>query len=118
MLPGDATIGRSLHSLAEVEAHAKMELPGQRYVHLAPIWDPISKKASRSVLGLDELERACQFGLPVLAQGGIDAAHAAEAVDVGAAGIAVTGILSDASSPMAVARRLRCAIDGQFLPDE
>jgi thiamine-phosphate diphosphorylase len=113
LLPADATIGCSLHSLAEVEAHANLAIGGQRYAHLAPIWDPISKKASRPPLGLDLLERACTFGLPILAQGGIDAARAAEAVAVGASGIAVTGILSGAGNPMAVARQLRQALDEQ-----
>jgi thiamine-phosphate pyrophosphorylase len=118
LLSEDAVIGHSLHSLAEVESQAGLDLPGLRYGHLAPIWDPISKKASRPALGLDLLERACAFGLPILAQGGIDIARAAEVVAVGAAGVAVTGIISGASVPTDVARQLRCALDGHFRPEQ
>ena len=117
LLSGGAAIGHSLHSLAEVELQAKRVIDGERYAHLAPIWDPISKKASRPALGLALLERACAAGLPIFAQGGIDTARAAEAVAAGAAGIAVTGTISRAQSPIAVAGQLRRALDGHFLPE-
>jgi len=110
LLPEDVLLGSSLHRLEEIEARAGPA--GPSYAHLAPIWDPISKKASRPALGLDLLAKACGKGLPILAQGGIDEKRAAEVIRAGAAGIAVTGILSGARNPMAVAKQLRQALDG------
>ena len=81
------------------------------YVHLAPIWDPLSKRASRPALGLPELERACAAGLPILAQGGLDADRAARAVAAGAAGIAVTGQIVERADPADAIRQLRRALD-------
>jgi len=62
------------------------------------------------------LEQACAAGIAVLAQGGLDADRAVQAVAAGAAGIAVTGRLSQAEDPAAVARRLREALDSTAEP--
>ena len=59
---------------------------------------------------------ACDLGLPVLAQGGLDPARAAQSIRVGAAGIAVTGILAASKSQVSAAKELRNALDGQNLP--
>ena len=108
LLGEDAWIGASLHSPDEIEAAAGSCLS---YAHLAPIWDPISTPASRPALGLEALARATAFGLPVLAQGGLDTARARLAIETGAAGIAVTGLLSQAADPAAIAAELRRGID-------
>ena len=108
LLGGAALIGASLHSLEEIEATAGS---GLDYAHLAPIWDPISKPASRPALGLELLSLASAVGLPLLAQGGVDPARCAAAVAAGAAGIAATGSLSGADAPIAVAARLRRGLD-------
>ena len=108
LLGNDAWIGASLHSPDEIEAAAGSCLS---YAHLAPIWDPISKPASRPALGAEALARATAFGLPVLAQGGLDAGRARLAIGAGAAGIAVTGLLSQAADPAAIAAELRRGID-------
>ncbi len=108
LLGEDAWIGASLHSPDEIEAAAGSCLS---YAHLAPIWDPISKPASRPALGLEALARATAFGLPVLAQGGLDADRARLAIGAGAAGIAVTGQLSGSADPAAIAAELRRGID-------
>lgn len=81
------------------------------YAQLAPIWDPLSKPASRPALGLAELERACAAGLPILAQGGVDADRALRAVAAGAAGIAVTGQVVQSADPADAVHRLRRALD-------
>jgi thiamine monophosphate synthase len=49
--------------------------------------------------------------VPVLAQGGVDAANAASCVAAGAAGVAVTGEILLAPDPAAAARALRAALD-------
>lgn len=115
LLPQDALIGASVHSIHEIQALAKRKLDHRvLYAHLAPIWDPLSKPASRPALGTDLLSEACGLGLPVLAQGGIDPQRASLAIRAGAAGIAVTGILGQSENQISAARQLRTALDGQI----
>lgn len=107
-------VGASLHSVSELEAAINAGEPLD-YVHLAPIWDPRSKPAERPPLGPTALGQAARVaeraGLLVFAQGGLDPARAAEAVAAGAAGIAVTGIVHQASDRAVAAGALRRALD-------
>lgn len=113
--PGALVLGASLHSIAELEALVADAAP-IAYAHFAPIWSPSSKPAERPELGLEPLARAARIaeraGILLLAQGGLDAPRAAQAVAAGAAGIAVTGVLSQARDPANAARTLRRALDG------
>ncbi len=102
-------IGRSLHAAAEVADAATAG--GVDYVHLAPIWDPISKPATRAALGLEELAHACRHGLPVLAQGGLDAIRAGDEIRAGAAGIALTGAIAAPEVPAETLQPIREALD-------
>jgi thiamine-phosphate pyrophosphorylase len=105
-----AWLGASLHGAGEIAALAGAPLD---YVHLAPIFDPLSKAAERPALGLDALRRACAGALPVLAQGGITEGNAAACRAAGAAGVAVTGAILLAPDPGAAARALRAALGDQ-----
>lgn len=107
ILGPQARIGASLHSAREVAAVPH----GVDYVHLAPIFTPLSKRSQRPALGLAELERACTQPVPVLAQGGIAADTCAKAIGAGAAGVAVTGAVLMAADPGAAAASLRAALD-------
>lgn len=107
-LGSNALLGASLHSVAEVESAAAGTID---YAHLAPIWDPLSKPATRPALGLGRLAAACGSGLPVLAQGGVDADHAGDAIRAGAAGVAVTGLLRSKSEACDAIRTLREGLD-------
>ncbi|HTY18384.1 MAG TPA: thiamine phosphate synthase [Myxococcota bacterium] len=109
LLGPDRLVGVSAHSPDEVAAAAR---EGASYAHLAPIFDPLSKPRERPPLGLDPLTAARCAGIPVLAQGGIDAGNAAAALASGAAGIAVTGAVLGAADPERAARALRAALDG------
>jgi thiamine-phosphate pyrophosphorylase len=100
-------LGVSTHSAAEVDAAARA---GASYAHLAPIFAPYSKPASRPPLGIEALRACARAGIPVLAQGGIDARRAAECLRAGAAGVAVTGELCAALDPERAARALRAAL--------
>jgi len=100
-------IGASTHATEEVDAAA-----GLSYAQLAPIFPPRSKAGSRPPLGLAALRAASQRGLPVLAQGGIDADNAHAVLRAGAAGVAVTGAILQAENPGAATRALREALDG------
>ena len=102
-------IGVSTHHPDEA---AIQQRAGADYAHLAPIFDPFSKDATRPALGLGALRAACASGLPILAQGGLDPSRAAEARRAGALGVAVTGTLLHADDPAAAARDLRSALDG------
>jgi thiamine-phosphate pyrophosphorylase len=108
LLGSDATVGVAAHAPEEVRDAAHS---GATYAHLAPIFEPLSKPAERPPLGLAALA-ACGGALPVLAQGGIDARNAADAIRAGAAGVAVTGAILSADDPERAARTLRRALDG------
>jgi len=104
---GDAALlGASAHAPEEIDAAA-----GLSYVHLAPVFAPLSKRSERAPLGLETLARAAARGVPVLAQGGIDAERARAAAAAGAAGVAVTGTILMTDDPERAARALREALD-------
>ena len=102
LLGDDALVGVSAHSAAEVR-----EAIGAGYAHLAPIFAPLSKSASRPPLGVDAIAEAARGAVPVIAQGGIDPAGAAAVRAAGAAGVAVTGSVLMADDVAAVTRALR-----------
>jgi len=101
-------VGASTHAPGELAADA---LPHLSYAQLAPIFPPLSKPVERAPLGLEALRRASAAGLPVLAQGGIEATNAGACVRAGAAGVAVTGAILAADDPAAAAAGLRLALD-------
>lgn len=108
LLPDGCRIGVSAHSPADVR---DAQAAGASYAHLAPVWDPLSKRPERPPLGAGVLAEACESGFPVLAQGGVSAGRCTEALEAGAAGVAVTGDLLLADDPVAAARALRAALD-------
>jgi thiamine-phosphate pyrophosphorylase len=106
LLGSRALVGVSAHAPEEIDAGS-----GASYAHLAPIFEPLSKPRERAPLGLSALAAAARRGLPVIAQGGLDAQGAGAAIEVGAAGVAVTGAILNADDPARAARALRDAID-------
>jgi len=102
-------VGVSAHSPEEVAAAAR---DGADYAFLAPVFPPRSKPATRPALGLATLTAACGAGIPVLAQGGVDAERAAAILGAGAAGVALTGEVLLADDPGAACARVRRALDG------
>jgi thiamine-phosphate diphosphorylase len=105
LLPADARIGVSTHSVAEVRAATDAD-----YVHLAPIFPPLSKSSSRPPLGCDAIADAARAGVPVIAQGGIDANNAAAVRAAGAFGIAVTGAILAAEDITAATTEIHRAL--------
>lgn len=106
LLGEEALVGLSLHAPGELPAAGPAS-----YVHLAPIFPPLSKAPARPPLGLDALQAAAAGGVPVLAQGGIAADNAGDALRAGAAGVAVTGAILLRDDPGAAAACLRRALD-------
>jgi len=107
LLGADALVGTSTHSVEEARASS-----GASYVHLAPIFAPLSKATSRPPLGASAVAAASRGPVPVIAQGGVTAENAAALCAAGAAGVAVTGAILGADDPSAAAAALRRALDG------
>jgi thiamine-phosphate pyrophosphorylase len=108
LLGRSAWVGASTHRPGELSPEDREALS---CVQLAPIFVPLSKAATRPPLGLAALAEAAREGLPVLAQGGVTAGHAAACIRAGAAGVAVTGAILGAEDPGAAAAALREALD-------
>lgn len=107
LLGKDALIGVSTHSAAEAEC-----VPAAAsYAQLAPLFQPLSKPATRPPLGLETLKRAAANALPVIAQGGITPANAAATIAAGASGIAITGSILQSSDPTRTTALFRQALD-------
>ena len=107
LLGPDAQIGISFHHPDEIRA---MD-PAADYVQLAPVHQPLSKSSTRPPLGIAAVTAAARHGVPVIAQGGISAAHAAAVIDAGATGVAVTGAILSAADPISATKSLRAALD-------
>ncbi len=119
----DAASARRLlgpECLVGVSVHGAAELPvsGASYAQLAAVFAPRSKAASRPALGLAELKAAARCGLPVLAQGGVEAGRVAPLLAAGAAGVAVTGAILMAADPGAAAAALRATLDASRRPGD
>lgn len=111
LLAPSGFVGCSTHAPAEVRTAADA---GACYAQLAPIFSPLSKPASRPALGPRAIGAAAAHGIPVLAQGGVEARHCADLIRAGAAGIAVTGAILMTSDPAAAAASLRAALDAEL----
>jgi thiamine-phosphate pyrophosphorylase len=101
-----ACIGVSAHSVADVAAAMDAD-----QAHLAPIFPPLSKHGTRPALGLEAIAAAARTGGPVLAQGGITAENAGDAVRAGAIGVAVTGAILLADDVASATHALRAALN-------
>ena len=94
-------IGRSTHSVAEVE-RARDE--GADWVTFGPVWPTPGKGAA---VGTGELARAAAIGAPVYALGGVTLERFAEAAAAGARGIAAIRLFQSIDDLPAVARAAR-----------
>ena len=108
LLGPERLVGASSHRPGELDAAARAPLS---YAQLAPIFAPLSKAASGPPLGLAALREAARGGLPLLAQGGVDAANAGDCIRAGAAGVCVTGAVLGAGDPGVATAALRRALD-------
>ena len=108
LIGSQARLGVSTHDVDEVDQAAR---DGADYVHLAPIYAPLSKAGGRPALGPGALAEAARQPIRILAQGGVTAARTPELLAHGAGGVAVTGAILQATDPGAATRRLRAALD-------
>jgi thiamine-phosphate pyrophosphorylase len=94
-------IGRSTHTLAEVE-RARDE--GADYATFGPVWTTPAKGAPA---GIAELARVAAAGLPVYALGGVTLERFVEAAAAGAAGIAAIRLFQRPADLLEAARIAR-----------
>jgi len=107
-------IGRSCHSVAEVEAAAAA---GADYATLSPIFPTASKPGYGPALGVETLAAvAAQSAVPLLALGGLSADRLGACRAAGAKGAAVMGEVMRAADPARVVRRLIDAWQAARLP--
>ena len=103
-------IGRSTHSLAEVERAAS---EGCDFALFGPIYETQSKAAFGEPQGVERLREVTRREIAIFAVGGITAANASEVGSAGATGAAVIREVMAASDPSLAARNLLAAIRGR-----
>lgn len=108
LLPQGALLGVATHTPEEAMA---APAPILSYVHLAPIFPPLSKPAARPALGVEALAATAGRSPLLIAQGGIDASNAGACLRAGAAGVAVTGAILGAPDPGAASAAIRRELD-------
>jgi thiamine-phosphate diphosphorylase len=90
-VPAGFILGRSVHSLAEIDA--AVADGACDYLMFGTVFPSAGKPAGHPVAGLDALREACRRSpLPVIAIGGIDRSRLAEIEQSGAAGFAAVGM--------------------------
>jgi thiamine-phosphate pyrophosphorylase len=91
LVPAGFVIGRSVHSLAEIDA--AVADGGCDYLYFGTVFPSEGKPAGHPVAGLDALRAACtRSPLPIVAIGGIDEGNARLVREAGAAGFAAVGM--------------------------
>jgi thiamine-phosphate diphosphorylase len=91
MIPGGFLIGRSVHSLADVDA--AVAGGGCDYLMFGTVFPSEGKPEGHPVAGLEALREVCaRSPLPVIAIGGITLEREAAVRDAGAAGFAAIGM--------------------------
>jgi thiamine-phosphate pyrophosphorylase len=97
---GRLIVGRSTHSLAEVEGAAAA---GADYVTFGPVYTTPTKTGFGPPRGLEELSRAARVGIPVFALGGVTRKRLGEVAGAGASGAAGIRLFQDrATLPLLV----------------
>ena len=101
-----ALVGVSCHSAADV---VRARDGGASFATFGPIHDTPSKRGYGPPLGVGALREAARLGLPLVALGGVGAAHAPELFAAGAAGIAGIRAWLEGPDPSAQVRALLAA---------
>ncbi len=116
LLPPNRLIGVSTHSPPDVAVAAR---EGADFAVFGPVFDPISKSATRAGWGSEGLAAACRAGaIPVFALGGITPERVRELLanpDPSArpAGVAAIGAIFAAESPAAATAAMISALNAQ-----
>ncbi|MHB1224892.1 MAG: thiamine phosphate synthase [Gemmatimonadaceae bacterium] len=107
MTPAGFIIGASFGAESE-----RASAEGADYVGIGPVFATLSKSDAGEAIGPSGLARLVALAsAPAVAIGGLTAANAGEAIDAGAAGVAVIRAVLGASDPERSARELRAAVE-------
>ena len=102
ILGPEKIIGGTSRTIEHIRAAAA---DGADYVGFGPVWATGSKSIDDPVRGVDHLRAvARESPIPIIAIGGIDIERAARAIDAGAHGVAVIGVVAGAEDPERVVR--------------
>ncbi len=104
-LRGQLLVGRSTHTLQQVEAAGAEPVD---YLAFGPVFATRSKPSAYDARGPELLGEAVRAAgvRPLIAIGGIDASNSGRVVAAGAAGVAVISAVAGAEDPVAAARQL------------
>jgi len=94
--PG-AMIGRSTHSVTQLDAAAKEPVD---YVAVGPVFTTSTKETGYAAVGLELVHRAAAGTRPVVAIGGITIENAPKVLSAGAASVAVISDLLSTRNPV------------------
>ena len=109
ILGPEKIIGGTARTIEHIRAAAA---DGADYVGFGPVWATGSKSIDDPVRGIDHLRAvAHESPIPVIAIGGINIERAARAIEAGAHGVAVIGVVAGAEDPEGVVRGLWGAIE-------
>jgi len=100
-------VGRSTHSIEEVEVAAR---DGCDFALYGPVFETPSKAAFGKPQGIARLADAAKRGIPVFGVGGITIENAREVIEAGAHGVAVIRHVVAAEAPRRAVERLLAAI--------
>lgn len=102
-------LGVSTHAAAEAEAAGRA---GADFVVFGPVYDTPSKRPYGAPQGLGALSEVCRrAAVPVVAIGGVTAAHVPEIRAAGATGVAVIRALLEAEDPARATSALLGALE-------
>ena len=97
-------VGLSTHDLRQLREAGRQ---GPDYLAFGPVCSTVSKADPDPVVGLDGLTDACRLAMrPLVAIGGLDLETGRQAIEVGAAAVAMIGALVDRSEE-GIAKRAR-----------
>ena len=100
-----ATIGRSTHNEAQIDAALREPVD---YIAVGPVFDTMTKATGYQAVGLDLVRYAARAQRPVVAIGGITLERAPAAIAAGAQSVAVVSDLLTGGDPRA---RVRAFVD-------
>ena len=105
LMEAEKIIGGTASNLEEAQ---QVELAGADYLGFGHIYPTTTKQKDYAPRGPDMLKQVCEtLDIPVIAIGGIDATNAANVLEQGAAGYAVSSAICRADKPVDAARELR-----------
>jgi thiamine-phosphate diphosphorylase len=106
MMSSGRLVGRSVHTPTEIR---DTDAASVNYLEIGTVF-PSRSHPGGATIGLQGVREATQYGVPMLAVGGITPENAATVMEAGAAGVAVISAILGASDPARAASELATAV--------